>query len=323
MYCSNDDCSEYSKYKVNNEELCEKDAIEYVNASKKIQSMIKMCKIKKLLNPSNILESVYLTEDKSVIKYILKYGDGIKPKKNDVLKTHYTGNLLDGTMFDSSKKRNQEFEFILGKNQVIKMWEIGFGSMSKGEESIIIGSSEYGYGEKGSPPVIPGNSSLVFRVELIDYYEKEKEIFEMTKEEKIENMLKSKDEGKILFQDNKYEKAIEKYLKSLEYLCDEEHDEKVNILTNLSVCYGKINNWLKSLEYSEKAFNRNEKNIKVLYRIALSYFKLADYHICVDVCKVGLKFEPNNNMMNSLYRNSVLKKKEDNNKMKAMYKKMF
>ena len=85
--------------------------------------------------------------------------------------------MLDNTKFDSSYDRNIAFDFILGENKVIKMWELAFASMKKGEKAIIIGSSDYGYGINGSPPVIPSDSSLHFELELIDFKPQQKKKF--------------------------------------------------------------------------------------------------------------------------------------------------
>lgn len=80
---------------------------------------------------------------------------------------HYTGRLLDGTVFDSSVDRGQPFEFTVGVGQVIKGWDKGIMSMKKGEKCILRCEPDYAYGAAGSPPKIPPNSTLEFEVELL------------------------------------------------------------------------------------------------------------------------------------------------------------
>lgn len=91
----------------------------------------------------------------------------IKSRKGDVLHMHYTGTLLDGTEFDSSRTRNQEFTFTLGMGQVIKGWDQGLLNMCVGERRILTIPSHLAYGERGSPPKIPANAPLKFDVELM------------------------------------------------------------------------------------------------------------------------------------------------------------
>lgn len=92
-----------------------------------------------------------------------------KPWKGDKVSVHYVGTLLDGTPFDSSRDRGSKFQFVLGKGEVIKGWELGVASMAKGELAVFTIQSDYAYGENGSPPKIPGGATLVFEVELFDF----------------------------------------------------------------------------------------------------------------------------------------------------------
>lgn len=71
--------------------------------------------------------------------------------------------------FDSSRDRNEPFEFDLGKGQVIKSWDIGVASMKKGEKANLTCKPDYAYGAGGSPPNIPGNSTLLFEVEVLGW----------------------------------------------------------------------------------------------------------------------------------------------------------
>lgn len=82
---------------------------------------------------------------------------------------HYTGRLEDGSKFDSSRDRNEPFEFVLGAGQVVRGWDEGLAQMSKGQVCKLICTPEHAYGVQGFPPLIPANATLVFEVELIDF----------------------------------------------------------------------------------------------------------------------------------------------------------
>lgn len=116
-------------------------------------------------------EDITPNKDGGILKEILTPTTSNEgPCSGDNVVVHYTGTLIDGTKFDSSRDRNEKFKFEIGKGHVIKGWDIGIMTMKRGESARFIIRSEYGYGEAGSPPNIPPKATLVFDVELFDFY---------------------------------------------------------------------------------------------------------------------------------------------------------
>jgi FKBP-type peptidyl-prolyl cis-trans isomerase FkpA len=96
-------------------------------------------------------------------------GTGETPTQGDNVKVHYTGKLLDGKVFDSSKNTGKPIDFQVGVGMVIPGWEEGIMMMKKGGKRTLIIPSGLAYGVDGSPGAIPGNSVLLFDVELLDF----------------------------------------------------------------------------------------------------------------------------------------------------------
>ena len=95
-------------------------------------------------------------------------GNGEKPEVGKPVTMHYTGKLLNGTVFDSSVERNQPFQFVLGVGQVIPGWDEGVQLMTKGEKGLLYIPYYLAYGERDMGD-IPPFSNLIFEVELIDF----------------------------------------------------------------------------------------------------------------------------------------------------------
>jgi FKBP-type peptidyl-prolyl cis-trans isomerase FkpA len=96
-----------------------------------------------------------------------KVGTGAEATPGAQVKVHYTGWLPGGQKFDSSRDRNEPFEFVLGAGEVIQGWDQGVAGMRVGGRRTLVIPPHMGYGARGTGP-IPANAVLVFDVELLD-----------------------------------------------------------------------------------------------------------------------------------------------------------
>ncbi len=108
-------------------------------------------------------------ETPSGLRYkILQNGDGKKAEKGKGVSVHYKGQLLDGTVFDSSYTRKKPIDFTLGIGQVIPGWDEGIQLLKVGDKARLVIPSHLAYGSQGAGGVIPPDATLIFDVELMD-----------------------------------------------------------------------------------------------------------------------------------------------------------
>lgn len=233
---------------------------------------------------------VSIKQDGGIKKKILQAApegaEGPPPNGFEVT-AHYTGTLAsDGSKFDSSVDRGQPFKFTLGTGQVIAGWDQSFATMKVGEKALIEVAPEYGYGANGSPPKIPGNSTLHFEVELLGFKEKQKAKWEMTSEERLKAASKLKAEGTDLFQSQKYKEAVDKYEDAASYAVEEgisgnsvpeeEMPLYVSCWLNAAMCYIKLKDWPEATKACNNVLeiDAEAKNVKALYRRGLARLHL-------------------------------------------------
>ena len=108
------------------------------------------------------------TTTESGLKYVdTKVGEGKSPTKGQTVKVHYEGTLEDGTVFDSSYRRDEPIEFVLGVGQVIKGWDEGIMSMKVGGKRKLIIPANLAYGDSGAGKLIQAGATLIFTTELV------------------------------------------------------------------------------------------------------------------------------------------------------------
>jgi FKBP-type peptidyl-prolyl cis-trans isomerase len=120
-------------------------------------------------NPSLGVDTTALTKTPSGLRYHdLAAGTGKEATAGRTVVVHYTGWLPNGEKFDSSRDRNQPFNFTLGAGQVIAGWDEGVAGMKVGGRRKLVIPPDLAYGTAGAPPDIPPGATLVFDVELLD-----------------------------------------------------------------------------------------------------------------------------------------------------------
>ncbi|GET45135.1 peptidylprolyl isomerase [Capnocytophaga felis] len=98
---------------------------------------------------------------------ITSKGNGVKAETGNEVAVHYTGMLLDKTVFDSSYRRNQPLNFTVGVGQVIEGWDEGILLLCEGDKARFVIPSDLAYGSRGAGGIIPPNAPLIFDVELV------------------------------------------------------------------------------------------------------------------------------------------------------------
>jgi hypothetical protein len=116
---------------------------------------------------ANAVKEGVITTSSGLQYKVITPGSGISPGATDLVKVHYHGTLIDGSVFDSSVERESPSSFAL--NQVIKGWTEGLQTMKQGGKTVFYIPSDIAYGDRSVGP-IPANSTLVFEVELLQVF---------------------------------------------------------------------------------------------------------------------------------------------------------
>ncbi|KAL3850441.1 hypothetical protein ACJIZ3_012323 [Penstemon smallii] len=285
-----------------------------------------------------------VTDDKKVVKKILKEGEGYeKPNEGAIVKLKLIGKLQDGTVFIKKGYADGDlFEFKTdeGKDeevieQVIEGLDRAVITMKKGEVALLIIAPEYAFGTSESLQelaTIPPNSTVYYDVELVSF-DKEKESWDMNTEEKIEAAGKKKEEGNALFKAGKYVRASKRYEKAAKYIEydtsfseDEKKQSKALKVTcnlNNAACKLKLKDYKQAEKLCTKVLELESTNVKALYRRSQAYMNLADLDLAEFDIKKALEIDPDNRDVKIGYKALKEKMKEYNKKDAKFYGNMF
>lgn len=289
---------------------------------------------------------VDITEDQNggCLKKILVEGTGVgTPPPGSKVWLHYVGTLnSDGSKFDSSRDRLTDFDFTVGVGEVIKGWDLGVCSMKKGEKAIIRCSSEYAYGDEGSPPKIPGGASLDFEVELFRWTEPVKAPHELSSEERSKIATQWKDNGNDAFQRQEWAEADDCYYEGIRYitftpsheddadpsrrmveLSAEDKKLAVALLSNCAAVKLKMDSAEAAVRFCSRALEIDASNVKALFRRAQAQLTCANYDKAIEDASRVLELDARNAPASKLLVSAAREQASAKKKEKAVYSKMF
>jgi tetratricopeptide (TPR) repeat protein len=232
---------------------------------------------------------VNITPNGQVTKEILEEGYGDQPVRGQKVKVHYVGKLeQDGTQFDSTRSQQRPFEFTVGED-VIEGWSLGVVTMKVGEKAKFIIAPEYAYGNKGSPPKIPPNATLIFEIELLEIVLEDAEAVAQA-----EALCTEAGEA---FKTGDFKKSNSLYRRALnlvdEKWTDEAEKMKVRLNRNISITYGKLEKWQRSVDYADKVLQKEKTDPRALLRKCEGHLRLGEVELARKALNSGLAITNN------------------------------
>ncbi|MDQ3020411.1 MAG: FKBP-type peptidyl-prolyl cis-trans isomerase [Bacteroidota bacterium] len=225
------------------------------------------------------------------LKYIIiEKGDGAPAEKNKAVEVHYTGYLLDGKMFDTSRERGEPIEFVLGTGKVIKGWDEAIAMMNVGDKYRLIIPSELAYGKKGAGNIIPPDATLVFDVELMSVSDPKQSIADVLYQTMIAKDIQA---------------AIDQY-KDLKTNSIDKYNFKENQLNALGYQLMQDGKIMEAIEFLKLNVESYPNSSNVYDSMGEAYMLMGNNELAIVNYKKSLEMDPSNN--NAIERLEKLQK---------------
>ncbi|EME26651.1 FK506-binding protein 4/5 [Galdieria sulphuraria] len=248
-----------------------------------------------------------VSKDGGVVKKMVKEGEGWEKPSDD------TKAIVNMIMKDCNTQKiieeKSNWEVIVGDGVVIEGVDLALETMKKGEKAVLTVAPNYAFKEAGivPPEGVSKDSTVIVELELVSF-ERAKDSWNLSKEEKIENALRTKDKGNELFKSGRYKLAKKKYEKvvnNLEFdvknksdLNAEQKQQGKSILLqtylNLAACEEKFCNSNGVLKQCNKALEIDSVNVKALFRRASAYLRSSEVLLAEKDLKRALELDPSN-----------------------------
>ncbi|XP_031118608.1 peptidyl-prolyl cis-trans isomerase FKBP62-like isoform X2 [Ipomoea triloba] len=278
-----------------------------------------------------------VTGNLGVLKKILKEGEGAHTaNEGAAVSIRYSGLLEDGTLFEKKGlDGGKPLEFTTDEEQVVSGLDRAVTTMKKGELAIVTVKPDYGFGSdevKCDFATVPPFSTIVFEVEMLDF-KREKAPWEISSHERIEVASRKKEEGNALFKIGKYQRALKRYDKAVDFVSEDGPfgDDDQNMIKSLRVscwlngaaCCLKLDDFEGAIKQCSMVLSIEWSNVKALYRRAQAYMKTNDLHLAELDIKRSLEIDPQNREVKLMQKNLKQLQVESNKRDANLYTTMF
>ncbi|XP_016455639.1 peptidyl-prolyl cis-trans isomerase FKBP62 isoform X2 [Nicotiana tabacum] len=278
---------------------------------------------------------INVTGDLGVLKKIVKEGEGtLTANEGAAVTIRYTTKLEDGTLLEKRGFDGEDaLKYTTDEEHVVAGLDKAVTTMKKGEHAIVTIKPDYGFGStevKRDLAMVPPCSTIVFEVEMLEFT---KDPWEMNKHERIQVAQRKKEEGNLLFKNGKYQRAMTKYEKAVDYINEdgtfEDDDQRlvkslrVSCWLNGAACCLKQNDFQEAIKQCSKVLEIESCNVKALYRRAQAFMETADLHLAELDIKKALEIDPQNREVKLIQRTLKQLQAESNKKDAKVYTTMF
>ncbi|XP_057249166.1 peptidyl-prolyl cis-trans isomerase FKBP65 isoform X2 [Beta vulgaris subsp. vulgaris] len=263
---------------------------------------------------------VDIVGDKKIFKKVISAGEGLSyPNEGSLIKVIYVGKQEDGAIFERKGSNEEPFEYMCLEGQVNENLDKAIMTMKKGEKAQIFVSSDDMQGDHEVSETKISSSRLLYEVQLLDFT-KEKPVWKMETQEKIEACEKKKEEGNALFKAGKFWLASKKYEKAVKCIefnhsfSDEEKRKANGLLLssnlNNAACKLKLEDFVGAATLCSKALELDPDNIKALFRRSQAYLQTSDLDKAEADSRRALTIDPNNRDIKLILQVIKTKQKE-------------